>query len=220
VVDEAGDVERKAVSTGELDVPDGFALPCGVHHDVATTARTGGSQMSEVVEHHRRACDGFTQVVGATSGRWDAPSPCSEWDARGVVEHVIGFHDVLLLRPLDAKPTRPKDDPIARWSVTVEALFFALASPAVLDAQRASLLGVLTTDVLVHTWDLSKATGREVSLDPELCEIGFERVETNREKFAALDMFGPPVAVADDGSIQDKLLGLFGRDPAWTLASS
>jgi uncharacterized protein (TIGR03086 family) len=104
--------------------------------------------------------------------------------------------------------------------VTVEALFFALASPAVVDDQRASLLGMLTTDVLVHTWDLSKATGREVSLDPELCEIGFERVETNREKFAALDMFGPRMAVADDASIQDKLLGLFGRDPAWTPASS
>jgi uncharacterized protein (TIGR03086 family) len=172
--------------------------------------------MNEVVEHHRRACEGFTRAISSASGRWDAPSPCADWDARGVLEHVIGFHDALLLKPLGAKPTRPKDDPIARWSLTVDALFSALASPAVLDDQRASLLGVLTTDVLVHTWDLSRATGHDVTLDPDLCEIGFERAEANREKFAASDMFGPLVAVADDASIQDKLLGVFGRDPDWT----
>jgi hypothetical protein len=38
------------------------------------------------------------------------------------LEHVIGFHDVLLLRPLDAKPQRPKGDPVGRWIATVRAL--------------------------------------------------------------------------------------------------
>jgi hypothetical protein len=47
-----------------------------------------------------------------------------------------------------------KDDPVARWGVTVDAPFAVLALPEVLDPQRGSLLGVLTTDVLVHTWDL------------------------------------------------------------------
>lgn len=172
--------------------------------------------MIDVVEGHRRACDGFTGAVGAASGRWEARSPCAEWDARGVLEHVIGFHDALLLKPLGAKPTRPKDDPIARWSTTVDALFSALGSPGVLDDQRWSLLGVLTTDVLIHTWDLSRATGREVMLDAGLCKISLERAEANREKFAGSDMFGPPVAVADEASLQNKLLGLLGRDPRWT----
>jgi uncharacterized protein (TIGR03086 family) len=172
--------------------------------------------VSEVVEHHRRACDGFARAVGAASGCWDAPSPCSEWNARGVLEHVIGFHDVLLLKPLDAKPVRPKDDPIARWSLTVDAVFSALASPGVLDEPRTSLLGVLTTEVLIHTWDLSKATGGEVDLDGDLCEVGLERAEANRDKLAASDLFGPPIAVAKDASVHDRLLGVFGRDPSWT----
>ena len=172
--------------------------------------------MSEVREHHRRACDGFSQAVAAASGRWEAPSPCSEWDARGILEHVIGFHDVLLLTPLGAKPNRPKDDPVARWSLTVDALFSALEAPEALDDKRASLLGVLTTEVVVHTWDLSAATGRDVTLDPGLCAIGLARAEANRNAFAASDMFGQFVTVADDASTQDKLLGLFGRDPAWT----
>jgi uncharacterized protein (TIGR03086 family) len=170
----------------------------------------------DVIADHRRACDGFTRAVGAASGRWDAPSPCSEWDARGVLEHVIGFHDVLLLKRLDAKPTRPKDDPIARWSLTVDALLSALATPDVLDDERTSLLGVLTTEVLIHTWDLSKATGRDAVLDAELCEIGVKRAEANQGKLAASDQFGPPIAFADNVNVQDKLLSLFGRDPGWT----
>jgi uncharacterized protein (TIGR03086 family) len=176
--------------------------------------------MIEVLEHHRRACEGFTKAVAAASGRWDAPSPCSEWDARGVLEHVIGFHDVLLLKPLGAKPDRSKDDPVARWSATVDALFSALASPGVVDDQRTSLLGVLTTDVVIHTWDLSRATGRDVTLDADLCEIGLERAEANREKFVGSDMFGPPVAVSPDASMQERLLGFFGRDPGWTTPRS
>jgi uncharacterized protein (TIGR03086 family) len=178
-----------------------------------------GEQMVEPVAQHRRACDGFSEVVDSVSGRWDAPSPCSEWDARGVLEHVIGFHDVLLLVPLGAKPERLKDDPVARWLVTVEALSSALASPAALEDRQTSLVGVLATDVLIHTWDLAKAIDTDVTLDPELCEIGFERASANRERLASSGMFGPPVAVPDDATTQDKLLGIFGRDPRWTAGS-
>jgi uncharacterized protein (TIGR03086 family) len=129
---------------------------------------------------------------------------------------VIGFHDVLLLRPLQAKPQRPKDDPETRWLVTVDALFAALARPGVLDCDRESLLGVLTTDVVVHTWDLSRAIGAEVALDRRLCEIGLQRAQVHRQQFEASDMFASPVPVPDDAGVQDRLLGFFGRDPGWS----
>lgn len=169
-----------------------------------------------VLEDHRQACDGFSHAVHRAGGQWAAPSPCTEWDARGVVEHVIGFHDMLLLRPLDSKPTRPKDDPETRWAVTVEAIFEALARPGALDEKRTSLLGVLTTDVLVHTWDLCKAIGAHVSLDPRLSEVGLRRAMANREQLHSSGWFGPPVEVDDDASVQDRLLGIMGRDPAWS----
>jgi uncharacterized protein (TIGR03086 family) len=175
--------------------------------------------VSTVSGDHRLACDDFTVVVQSVNGRWNAPSPCTEWDARGVLEHVIGFHDVLLLRPLQAKPERPKDDPETRWTLTVEALFAALARPGVLDAQRESLLGVLTTDVVVHTWDLSRAIGLDVTLDQRLCEIGLQRAQAHREQFEASDMFASPVPVPGGASVQDRLVGLFGRDPTWSSPS-
>lgn len=176
--------------------------------------------MTDVIGDHRQACEGFTAAVSSVRGRWDAASPCTEWNARGVLEHVIGFHDVLLLRPLAAKPARPKDDPEARWSVTVDALFAALLRPGVLDEQRESLLGVLTTDVVVHTWDLCKAVGGEVALDTRLCQIGLDRAEANKKQFEESDMFAAPVPVPEDASVQDRLLSLFGRDPGWSARSS
>ena len=170
--------------------------------------------MERVVSDHIKACEGFADVVSAVSARWDAPSPCTDWDARGIVEHVIGFHDVLLLRPLGAEPTRPKDDPVARWRLTVHALQAALSRPGVLTVERAGLVGYLTTEVLVHTWDLGKATGIAVTLDPQLCQIGVDRAMANRRRMTS-DMFSPPFPVPENADVQDRLVGLFGRDPNW-----
>jgi mycothiol maleylpyruvate isomerase-like protein len=68
-----------------------------------------------LIERHRRACDGFARVADAVPvDRWTSPSPCTEWDARAVVEHVIGFHEILLLGPMGVRAHRPRDDEAAR----------------------------------------------------------------------------------------------------------
>jgi uncharacterized protein (TIGR03086 family) len=172
--------------------------------------------MEEVVRDHLLVCAGFGDVVrGVTGTAWDAPSPCTEWNARGVVEHVIGFHDVLVLRPLEAKPARPKDDPRTRWELTVDALSLVLSRPEVLTAERESLLAYLTTEVLVHTWDLAKATGVEVTLDPRLCQVGLDRAMANSNQLGSSEMFSPPTSVPEDAAVQDRLVAVFGRDPGW-----
>jgi Mycothiol maleylpyruvate isomerase N-terminal domain len=79
-------------------------------------------------ERHLAVCRRFGESVRAANGRWERPSPCDAWDARGVLEHVIGFHDVLLLRPLGLKPNRPRDDPQRRWELTYDQLEMAFES--------------------------------------------------------------------------------------------
>jgi uncharacterized protein (TIGR03086 family) len=172
--------------------------------------------MNDVLGDHRQACDAFTAIARQVdvARRWASQSPCTEWDARAVVEHVIGFHDVLILRPLETKPSRPKDDPVARWTITVDALFDALAQPGAMD-DKTGLVGVLTTDVLVHSWDLAKAAGVPVTLDPRLCRIGLDRALAHMEQFAGSDKFAPSVVVPDDADVEDRLLAFFGRNPAW-----
>jgi len=178
---------------------------------------------TEPVKHHQRACQGFGDVVIRVGNRWDRQSPCPDWDARGVLEHVIGFHDVLILRPLDAKPTRPKDDPVARWLVTVPAIFsvveehwndsVTISGGATLDL--GTLLPMLTTDVLVHTWDLAKAANVPVNLDPDLCEIVLAGARQREEGLRASGMFGPAVEGPPDAGVADELVAFLGRNPDW-----
>jgi hypothetical protein len=78
------------------------------------------------IDRHRRACYGFGAVVEQVDGRWGRLLPSTEWDSRSVLEHVIGFHEVLLLRPLGIKANRPKDDVPGRWEATQLVIFRAL----------------------------------------------------------------------------------------------
>jgi len=178
----------------------------------------------DVIGDHLLACAGFSAVVNMVGHRWSSPSPCSDWDARGVVEHVIGFHDVLLLRPLHAKPHRPKDDPVARWAVTESAIEsempglgegLTLAVPGDSFMDLGLLLPMLTGDVVVHTWDLAKAIGEPVPLDPQLVERAYDDYRISDGKLRASDMFGPPVPVAQGADTVTKLVALLGRDPDW-----
>ena len=155
---------------------------------------------------------------------WNAPTPCPDWDARAVVEHVIGFHDFLLLRPLGVRALRPREGPAARVDATFGALFGALGNDGVLD-QRTELpgggsstpramIGTLTTDVLVHTWDLARAARRPPHLDEELCARAYAATRA-APLVRAEGMIGPEIGVALDAPPSEKLVAFYGRDPEW-----
>src|ERR1700712_3749920 len=113
--------------------------------------------VDEAFELHLAVCRRFGAAVAAANGKWDRRSPCADWDARGVLEHVIGFHDVLLLRPLTLKPARPRDDPLARWNLTYDSLPLAFRSANTTHPQVFNVLPQLTRDVLIHSRDLARA---------------------------------------------------------------
>ena len=141
-----------------------------------------------------------------------------------MVEHVIGFHDVLLLRPAGTKPARPKDDPARRWALTVPAILATVDRPAGDDPAAVGepdapdldrLLPVLTIDVLAHTWDLARAVGVDPQLDPELCQIAYQTVQSNDHRLRASGMFGTAVRVGEDADPPTRLIAFLGRDPTW-----
>jgi hypothetical protein len=129
-----------------------------------------------------------------------------------VLEHVIGFHDVLLLRPLGLKPNRPRDDPQVRWELTYRQLEKAIVNGLV-DAPR--LLPNLTRDVLVHTWDLARAVGADDRLDIQWCEQFYAALPDDALALSASGMFDQPVSLADQADVQSKLLARLGRNPRW-----
>lgn len=171
--------------------------------------------MDDVSDLHLAVCRRFGAAVAAANGKWDRPSPCDAWDARGVLEHVIGFHDVLLLRPLGRKPDRPRDDPRARWQLTYDSLAEAVASGAATQLDEYRLMPNLTRDVLVHTWDLARAVGADDGLDLAWCELFYAGLPADPRALTATGMFGVPIAIGDENDVQARLLARLGRDPSW-----
>ncbi len=74
---------------------------------------------------------------------------------------------------------------------------------------------VTVNEVQMHGWDLARATGQPYEVHDELAEAVLPIVTPTGD--AAADeavrdgMFGPPVDVATDGPVFDRVLGLAGR---------
>lgn len=69
-------------------------------------------------------------------------------------------------------------------------------------------------DVLIHTWDLARATGQDEKLDPDLvdaCTAMF--LPGMPERGRAAGIVGPAVEVGEDIPAQDRLLAAMGRPP-------
>ena len=146
-----------------------------------------------------------------------------------MLEHVIGFHDVLLLRPLGLKPERPREDPQGRWQLTYDRVREAMGRRELFDrvievpaieknpATRLAagkLVPRLTQDVLVHTWDLARAVGADDSLDPTWCAIFLDELPADLNLNAS-GMFAEPIVISDQADTQSRLLARLGRDPSW-----
>jgi uncharacterized protein (TIGR03086 family) len=153
-------------------------------------------------------------------------TPCPEWKAVDVVGHLVqGLGMASSLATTGAvgsfAPTRDAAgaDPKASFAAARSAAE-ATFTPENLDKVVQSpfgempvdqFLGVITLDVITHTWDLGRAIGHEVALEPDLVHDCFENVKPRRDPPAAepLRTEGRPAAGADE---QAQLMAFLGRN--------
>jgi uncharacterized protein (TIGR03086 family) len=78
---------------------------------------------------------------------------------------------------------------------------------------------VALDEIVIHGWDIARASGQEYDCDPASLEAvhGFvmQFSEPGQEE-ARAGLFGPVVEVPDDAPLLDRVIGLTGRDPAWS----
>jgi len=67
----------------------------------------------------------------------------------------------------------------------------------------------------MHTWDLGRAAGREVTLDPDVCAELLAGMEPVEQLIRESGHYGPRVDVPADADAQTRMLGFIGRDPLW-----
>jgi uncharacterized protein (TIGR03086 family) len=74
-------------------------------------------------------------------------------------------------------------------------------------------LGQHASDLVVHAWDVARATGNTDELDSELAEAALAWGRANLKPELRGQAFGPEVPVPDNAPVYDRLAGFFGRKP-------
>ena len=72
---------------------------------------------------------------------------------------------------------------------------------------------IVVGDVVVHTWDLARATGQDESLDPEIVTEMLIGMQPMDEMLRQSGHYGPKVDVDDGADDQTKLIAFTGRTP-------
>jgi uncharacterized protein (TIGR03086 family) len=186
-----------------------------------------------ILDRYRVAGAAFGGVLRRVrADQWSAPTPCTEWDVRHLVNHMCRGNlnyaalvaggsgsDFLRLRDADALG----ENPILAYAESVEICTAAFRAEGALDrivdyplgrVTGRAALAIRTADTTIHTWDLARAIGADERLDAGLVAwLGRHLDEVYAGLAGADRFFGAPLPAGPGSSDQDRLLRRLGREP-------
>jgi uncharacterized protein (TIGR03086 family) len=186
---------------------------------------------------YRRSVEFWKSTVLNVSDDWSQPTPCTDWDVRALVNHVVG--EDRWTKPLvDGKTIAEVgdafdgdllgEDPKASAMTAADEALTAVAErlPAggtvhlsYGEEDIGEYISQLAADHLIHGWDLAAASGQNRNLDSGLvAEVA--AWFRNREEImrSAGSIAGRPESAVGGNPQADLLIG-FGRNPDWAPGS-
>ncbi len=189
----------------------------------------------EALDLHRAGVEFARSVVaGIGDDQWDLPTPCTDWNVRDLVNHLVSedlwVPELMAGKTIDDVGDRFTgdvigDDPVAAQHASSGAaqeafdggsldqivhLSFGDVPARILCVQRAS-------DLVVHGWDVAAATGQDADVDPAVTDALYAINEPMiTPEVRQMGIFGPAVEVGEDASSLDRLVAFLGRDPEFS----
>lgn len=187
----------------------------------------------ELVELHGRCGRRFAVLAaGVGPGQWHDGTPCSQWDVRALVHHLM--YEQRWVPPLFEGQTMEQvgsqfegdllGGDASAWpgllASAIEQAHAAVADPGAMERTVHLSFGdtsgqeyalQLTADLAIHGWDLARATGQDDALEPGVVALMLPWSEANAELLAASGMFGTPIDTGPAAPDDVRLLGLLGR---------
>lgn len=178
-----------------------------------------------------RRCSELVHAVPADA--WEAPTPCTEWSVRDVLNHLVSEHrwapHLLHGETIEQVGDRYDGDlvgdtPAHAWDEAIDESVSAFAGvesdqmPVHLSFGTAPVdeyASQMLVDLVVHAWDLARGAGLEARLEPRSVEGALAHTRQRFEGYASSGMFAEPVTTMSNEP-QDELLAMLGRDPDWT----
>lgn len=187
---------------------------------------TKSEATSAIADHIATLSDRFEALIAnVEEGAWSNQSPCEDWTARDVVRHVIDVHAMVLKPTGRGLSTAPSvdDDPLGAFRAARAEVAAVLADPQLATMEYHGHFGrsvvqetidsFLGFDLVIHGWDLARATGQDTTLDPAEVERVWAQAEQLGDALRSPGVCGQPVEIPEDSSRQDQLLAYLGRDP-------
>ncbi|MEU3732723.1 TIGR03086 family metal-binding protein [Streptomyces sp. NPDC033538] len=174
---------------------------------------------------------------GVGDARLADPTPCPDLAVRNLLGHLTGlavaFRDAArkhLGVTTDTSPEAAVPDIGPGWREelpkTLGELAEAWRAPEAwagmtraggIDLPGAVAGAVVADELVIHGWDLARATGQEYDPDPAALQAAYGLLSAAAEEpDQGGGMFGPVVRVPADAPLLDRAVGLSGRDPGWT----
>ncbi|MFJ5258862.1 TIGR03086 family metal-binding protein [Streptomyces sp. NPDC088387] len=175
-------------------------------------------------------------VAGVRDDQLADVTPCPGSAVRNILGHVAGLSlafrdagrkDLGVTTDTDPGTTEPDIAPGWREElpVVLDELAEAWRDPAAWTGMTRAggldlpghIAGTVAVDELViHAWDLARATGQPYEPDPAALRAAhLFLLAAADEPDRGEGLFGPVVPVPEDAPLLDRAVGLSGRDPAW-----
>lgn len=179
-------------------------------------------------------------VTGIGADQWSADTVCPDWNVAELLDHLVAGNHHFIAALGGEAATGPdgapvgaaeeasdgdhQDDPVSAYRLSAAGLQRAFAAPGVLEkvvtvpfgtVPGAVALHLRVTEILVHGWDLARATGQSTADFPEdvaVVELAFSR-DALEEIPAGESPFGSPQPVEPSAPAIDQLAALLGRRP-------
>ncbi|GEL19116.1 TIGR03086 family metal-binding protein [Pseudonocardia asaccharolytica] len=170
---------------------------------------------------------------GVADDRLDAPTPCTDTTVAALLDHLVGlagaFRGAAVKAP-DPGPPQPAatdrldpdwrrvlprrlDELVAAWRDPAAWEGIASVGGATMPAPQVATVAL--DELVLHGWDLARATGQAYAADPASVEACLGFVAAVASPQGTPGLFGPIVDMSADAAPLDRLLRLSGRDPSW-----
>ncbi|MGV0849348.1 TIGR03086 family metal-binding protein [Mycolicibacterium phlei] len=182
----------------------------------------------------RRTADVLTNV---TDDQLTAATPCEDLRLDALIAHVGGLALAFTAAALkdfgpltDTPPSFDAaldDDWRVRYPARLAGLAQAFADAAAWQGMTragtvdfpAEVAGLVAlTEVVIHGWDVARASGQPFDVDPQTAAAILPHVTAIAAEGPTEGLFGRALPVADDAPVLDRLVALTGRAPDWQPA--
>ena len=188
--------------------------------------------MIDLTPSCQRTADALTNV---TYDQLTASTPCANYSVGDVLHHLGGLALAFAAAarkdsgPLTGTPPSvdaAQLDPDWRTSYpgrlgdlakawTDPSAWQGMTRIAAMDMPGEAVGMVGLTEVVIHGWDLARATGHAYDVDSDIAEAVLGYVAQVAAQGPVEGLFGAALPVADDAPVLDRIIALSGRDPAW-----